>query len=370
MDFICLSVAIVSFLYVVLILFFTTGWILKRDFNKSSYKNPTFISVVIAARNEEKQIPFLLEALKEQTYKHFEVIIVDDHSTDKTTKIVSDFSITEKKLISLPDNHDGKRKALALAISLAKGELIVTTDADCIPGLKWLETIAAFYEKEKTDFIIGPVKHSGSFSFLQKFISLDFMALQASEAGATEIKKPFMCNGANMAFKKSLWNEVSPYLNHSFASGDDVFLLHSVIKKIPSVNIQFLFSREATVLTPAPASVSTFFNQRIRWASKAKGYKNTMAVITSIIVFLVNFCLFGLFVGSFFYVPILYCFLVLFIIKFLVDFPLLYFATAFFNERKLLLYYFPLQILYFIYTTILASCSVFGTYHWKERKVK
>jgi cellulose synthase/poly-beta-1,6-N-acetylglucosamine synthase-like glycosyltransferase len=370
MDFICLSVAIVSFLYLVIILFFTTGWLLKHNYINSSTEKTTFISVAIAARNEEKQILFLLKALKDQTYKHFEIIFVDDHSTDKTATIISDFLFAEKRLISLPEKLHGKKSAIALAISQAKGNLIVTTDADCIPEPKWLETIADFYEKEKPDFIIGPVKHSGKLSFLQKLFSLDFLSLQASGAGASEMKKPFICNGANIAFKKSLWNDVSLSLNQPFASGDDVFLLHTIIKKVPSVNIRFLFSKDVIVKTPAPDSLSAFFNQRIRWASKAKGYKNTMAVITSIVVLFINISLYGLFVGLFFYLPILYCFLALFTLKLLVDFPLLYFSAAFFNERKLLIYYLPLQIIYFTYTSILAFCSLFGNYNWKDRKVK
>jgi len=370
MDFVCLTIAIVSLFYTGLILFFTAGWIRKRNFIKSSNINSTYISVVVAARNEEKQIPFLLEALKGQSYKHFEVIIVDDHSTDNTSKIVSDFSINDKKLFHLPGDQHGKKAALASGISQAEGELILTTDADCIPGEKWLETIADFYEKEKTDFIIGSVKHSSNRTFLQKFISLDFLALQASGAGASEMNKPFICNGANLAFKKSLWNEVSKNINNKFASGDDVFLLHSALNKIPKANIRYLFSEEVIVSTPAPKSISAFFNQRIRWASKAKGYKNSMAIISSIIVFFMNFSLFGLFIGSFFSHYIACCFLILFILKFIVDFPLLAYSAVFFNERKLLLYYLPLQIIYFLYTTVFAFCSMFKTYHWKERKLK
>lgn len=369
MDFICLTIVVVGLLYTVLILFFTAGWGRKHNTLKPLTENSTFISVVVAARNEEKQIPLLLDALKTQTFKNFEVIVVDDHSTDNTAKIVSESSVIDIKLIPMPDHQYGKKAAVATAILQAKGELIVTTDADCVPGRKWLKAIVDFYESENADFIIGPVKHSGKRTILQKLFSLDFLSLQASGAGAAEMKKPFLCNGANMALKKTLWQSVSQTLTNPFASGDDVFLLHSAIKNNPAAKIRFLLSENSIVTTPAPASVSGFFSQRIRWASKAKGYKNSMAGITSIFVFLMNFCLFVLFVGSFFSVPLFYYFSALFLLKVVIDLPLLSYSAAFFKERKLMLYYIPLQILYFTYTTFIAICSLFGSYKWKDRKI-
>src|SRR5689334_6392955 len=130
------------FIYAGLIFYYRKGWKLTPDFIPGSSQDKRFISVLIAARNEENNIVPLLNALNAQTYSkdHFEVIVVDDYSSDKTGQKVKDFLMKNIRLIQpfgQPD-QSSKKKAITTGISLAKGELIVTTDADCIPGIEWL----------------------------------------------------------------------------------------------------------------------------------------------------------------------------------------------------------------------------------------
>ena len=364
-----MTTGLITFFYFMLIMVFTTGWLKKRKNKFSNAKPSVFISVVIAVRNEEKNLQALLNALKDQTYSSFELIIANDHSNDNTVQMFSENKTKNSQLIELNESQQGKKAALASAIPLAKGELIITTDADCIPGKFWLEKMAGFYEKEKPEFFMGPVKQSSE-KMIQQFFSLDFLSLQASGAGAAELGLPFMCNGANLAFKKSLWENIISTTNQKFASGDDVFLLHSAIKKIPTDKIRYFFSKKATITTKAPENMKAFFNQRIRWASKAKGYKNRMSLITSFTVFVMNASLFFLGIISFFFPAIIPIFLGILILKTMVDFPLLYMSAEFFKENKLLLFYIPLQIIYFLYTPVIAICSMFVNYQWKERKSK
>jgi len=370
MTFIWLITAIISLFYTILIAFFTTGWVKrKKKYNQQSLSG-TFVSVIVVARNEERNISVLLKALSEQLYRNFEIIIIDDHSTDKTYQIIEDFKLSNCKLIKLNKNLKGKKVSLTNAMSLAKGELIATTDADCIPGKNWLQSLVTCFEIEHAVFIIGPVKQITSNNFFQQLFSLDFLSLQATGAGAANMNKPFICNGANLAFAKLVWEKISGSIYNKYASGDDVFLLHEVTKILPAKNIRFLFSDDSIVLTKPPANVPAFFNQRIRWASKAKGYKNEISVITSFIVLFMNILLFGLLTASFFSIQFFYCFLFVLILKSVIDFPVLYLSAVFYKQQKLLWYYVPLQLVYYIYTSVIVIFSLFGKYKWKERNCR
>jgi len=369
MAYIYIVTGLITFVYFMLIVVFTMGWLKKRKYHFRKDKPSVFISVIVAVRNEEKNLPVLINALKDQSYQNFELIIADDHSEDNTVQIFLENEIRNGHIIKLDKLQLGKKAALASVIPLAKGELIITTDADCIPGKFWLEKMANFYEKEKPEFFMGPVRQSSK-KMMQQLFSLDFLSLQASGAGAAELGLPFMCNGANLAFKKSLWESIINSTNQTYASGDDVFLLHSAVRKIPSDKIRYFFSKKAIITTKAPENIRTFFNQRIRWASKAKGYKNSMSLITAFVVLIMNVNLICFGITSIFFPIAIPVFLGVLILKTMVDFPLLYLSSDFFGQKKNLWCYLLLQPVYFIYTTVFAICSFFGTYHWKERKVK
>ncbi len=367
MTFIWIVVISFSLLYILLIGFFYLGWIKSRNYKNPKTDFSCFVSIVIAARNEEDNILNLLTALSIQTYKNFEIIIIDDHSTDQTTEIIKKYNLINCNLNSLPENQSGKKIAIANAIKLSKGELILATDADCIPDKNWVKSMVSFYNSEQAEFIIGPVKQSASKNLFQQFFSLDFLSLQTAGAGSAEMKKPFICNGANIAFTKNVWENISKFQGNQFASGDDVFLLHNAINLLPKNKIRFIFSEDAMVLTDAPTNIKAFFNQRIRWASKAKGYNNSTSIITSLTILLINFLLLGLIINSLFFPQLIYCFLFVFSIKSFIDFVILLSAANFYKQHSLLWYFLPLQLIYFIYISIISIFSLFGKYKWKER---
>ncbi len=145
--------------YAVLILYYRKSWISIKDFipkEKMNEKELPYVSIIIAARNEEKNIGKCIKSLVSQTYPQnkFEVIITDDHSTDQTVPIIKSFSEDNIRVISLADFtgnnkiNSYKKKSIETALKFAKGELIVTTDADCIAPQKWLETLVSFYKKQ------------------------------------------------------------------------------------------------------------------------------------------------------------------------------------------------------------------------------
>ncbi|MEI9943927.1 MAG: glycosyltransferase [Chitinophagaceae bacterium] len=140
--------------YSLLIIYYWQSWKSIPNFIPGNGRSSIKISVIIPARNEEENIGKLLNALNEQTYpkESFEIIVVDDHSEDGTTNIVSTFP--RVKLISLKDDNINsyKKKAIETGIAAATGELIVTTDADCEPGKKMATNYCLFPATKRIRF--------------------------------------------------------------------------------------------------------------------------------------------------------------------------------------------------------------------------
>jgi cellulose synthase/poly-beta-1,6-N-acetylglucosamine synthase-like glycosyltransferase len=330
------------------------------------------ISVIIPARNEEENIGELLAALQKQTYPAglFEIIVVDDHSTDQTAAIVSQYPAA--KLIRLKDNNINsyKKKALETGIAAATGDLIITTDADCVPHANWLKTIASFKEEKKSVFITSPVVIDCNSSLLQVFQAMDFMVLQGITGAAVYKNKLTMCNGANLAYERKVFDEVNGFagIDH-IASGDDMLLMYKIWKKYPD-GAHYLKSKDAIVATQPMKTWKSFFNQRIRWASKANKYDDKRITVVLLLVYLFNLSFFALLIAGFFCYHDWLWLGVLWPAKTIVEWPLVYSAAVFFNKQNLLKYFFFLQPLHIFYTIVAGFLGLFGKYEWKERRVK
>src|SRR6185503_4863165 len=166
--------------YSILILFYYSGWKELKNFSSVEQEPALNISVIVAARNEEENIGSLLSSLESQTYpRHlFEVIVVDDHSTDNTATIANGFSFVKLIRLEFDNINSYKKKAIETGIAAASGDLIVITDADCVVLPGWLKTIAAFKKETDAVFIAAPVLIENKSPLLQTFQSLDFMVLQ------------------------------------------------------------------------------------------------------------------------------------------------------------------------------------------------
>jgi len=193
-------------------------------------KLPPF-TILIPARNEEANIAGLLQSIITQKYPShlWEVIVIDDFSTDATPVIVSDFgkqypNIRLAELSKILDNkqlNSYKKKAIETGISLSTNEWILTTDADCIAGKDWLATYDAYIQDKNPVFAGGPVAFTNDGTALQTFQCLDFMALQGITAAAVSAGLHAMCNGANLAYKKEVFYEVNGFRGiDNIASGD------------------------------------------------------------------------------------------------------------------------------------------------------
>lgn len=338
------------------------------------------VSIVIAARNEENNISNCINDIIKQNYPKelFEIIIVDDASTDNTVnsieKIILKNSDCKINLLKLKDDTTisaHKKRAISEGIKNATRELIITTDADCRMNENWLSSIISFYEKNNCKMIIAPVQFLKSGNIFQKFQQLEFTGLIGITAAAAFLNEPIMCNGANLLYEKNAFNSLNGFeSSENKASGDDVFLMLKFKKEFSAGAIKFIKSKDAIVWTSAKSSVSEFISQRKRWASKSTNYNDFSTTIVALIVFLTNISIVVsivlLFINPVF---IGVCFTV-FGIKCVVDFIFFLSISKFFGIRNLLWVVIPEQLLYIFYVAIIATIAPFGSYEWKGRRVK
>lgn len=366
-------------LYSILILSYTYGWYRLKSFQPATSGSiKTFASVIIPARNESQNIVNILDDLYNQSLlKHnFEVIIIDDHSTDETADLVrgfmNSFADMDIKMITLSADHKTnafKKKAIREAIQKSKGELIVTTDADCRVGVRWLETLLQFYEKEKPRMIVGPVSFHNEDSVFEKMQTEEFLSLIAITGGAIQINKPIMCNGANLAYEKNAFYNAGGFGDDRFSSGDDVFLMLNIRKMFGNRSIHFLKNYDAIVHTEAKKNITDFVQQRTRWASKNKGYEFNILFV-SFTVYVVNLLIAAGLLTSIFIPAIFPAILTFLLIKILIDLPILIGIDKFVKRTGFALYLFPLVILYPFYIVFVGALGILGNYQWKGRKVR
>jgi cellulose synthase/poly-beta-1,6-N-acetylglucosamine synthase-like glycosyltransferase len=359
-------------LYGLLIFFYFYQWSKLPDYQPLKDQPSAFISVIIAARNEEATLPKLISDLKEQTYPSelFEVIIVNDHSTDGTAAVAKEFDGRNRQMIS-PDTDAGnssKKLAIASGIKKAKGELLLITDADCRVNKAWIATVAGFYEERAAAFIAAPVKFTHDHSLLQVFQVLDFITLQGITAASVAANTHTMCNGANLAYTKQAFNEVNGFAGiDTVATGDDMLLMHKIWKKKPR-EVFYLKSKEAIVETEPMKSWRDFMMQRRRWASKTLVYDDWRIILVLGFVLLLNLLFFALLVAAVINPYYWIHFFFYLVGKTVIEWPFVSSVAAFYNQQKLMRYFFFIQPLHIFYTAFVGIISQFGNYEWKGRK--
>lgn len=367
---------IMCMVYVVLVLYMRAGWMRLPIIKPSTVVPQTKVSVIIAARNEEDNIGRTLDCLMAQDFPKelLEIIVVDDHSTDRTNEIILSYADRGVRLISLEAGdklNSYKKYAINKAIDSSNGEIIVTTDADCRMGPHWLKTIIHFMEANDLYMVSSPVSYHEEKSYFENLQTLEFLYLIGLGAAGIGNGNPTTCNGANLAYRKAVFYEMGGFKGiDELASGDDELLLHKIAEKYAS-RIGFCKAREAIVYTDAKENLSAFLSQRRRWASKSTKYKDKRVVALGVCIWLFNLALL---------VNIL-CFcwadpdaerliLLSILMKIVVEFAFLYPVVSF-ADRKSLLFNLPLislmHSLYLVYIGILGNV---GKYDWKGRSVK
>ena len=306
----------------------------------------TQVSVLIPFKNEAKNLSTLLKSLHKQDYPSclVEYLFVNDHSDDESENLLNEYRV-------LQSEGNGKKAALITGLARAKGELIITLDADCSLADNWLQTLVNYFENEQADFIICPVKIAPFSTLWEKLQAVEFQSLAASTGGAALGGMPIMCNGANLAFRTALAQAGDDIFKEKYTSGDDMFLLEHAKKS--KAKIAYLKHRSAIAST-SPVSWTKFWQQRTRWTSKSGGYTDAGIIFFGLIVLLANFSLLVLPFVSFSY------FFLAFAMKVLVDFLILLVSSSFFKTSKVLWFYFlivPFYPFYVLFSVVKGMLS-------------
>lgn len=341
----------------------------------NEYIPKTKISVIIPARNEDKNIGKCIDAIAAQTYPAglMEIIVVDDHSADKTKetaeKALSRIKINSK-VISTPENVQGKKGAITEAVQNSSGDLLVITDADCQSGNKWLSAIECEYQKTGAYMLYGPVQIVAETGFIGCFQSLELCGLSLLSGAGIKAGVPLLCSGANMAYTRKLFEDIGGFQGiDNTPTGDDILLMFKAYKKYPG-KIDYIKSKDAIVSTLAQKSFKDFMSQRIRWTSKGLKSGNSINSAVSMLVFSSNFFSVAAIIFSIIYMKLFPVLVFAIIAKSIADLLLLIFGTDFFNKKKLL-WLFPFaEIFTMLYISWVGIAANFTSYNWKGRHYK
>lgn len=376
-----LSIALLSVAYLSIMAFYRSGWKALPTWQIPNHFQPsTQITVIIPARNEAENIRTCLTSIARQSYPSnlYEVIVVDDHSTDATPSLVEKFKLKPIQLIRLAAHtkpnttYAFKKRAIELAIAQSTGALIVTTDADCVVQPDWLKLIASFYETHQLQFIAAPVNFYQEKNAFERFQSLDFVGMMGITGAGIHTRLMRMCNGANLAYPKTAFYEVNGFegINH-LASGDDMLLMQKIAAKYPH-QIGYLKNKAATTYTQAKPTLRTFVNQRIRWATKSNAYQERQVTVILALVWL--FCV-SIFVNLLLSLWIGWMLVAVafaqFIVKGIADWRLLAMMSRFFDRSDLMKGFGLSSLYHWMYIVVIGFLGgVVKEYEWKGRKVK
>lgn len=361
-------------LYAVLMGLFGIGFLRLKTFAPQKVKPKKGFTLIVPFRNEAENLPALMQSISKLNYPEnlIEVLFVNDASEDTSVVVIQEFVLKRKPAgWSILDNErktgSPKKDAITLAVSKAKYDWIFTTDADCILPKNHLKNLDALIQNTPSIMIAGPVLAlPENRFFICHYQFLESLTLAGVTMGTFGMRKPLMCNGANLAYEKAAFESVKGFEgNDHIASGDDLFLLEKMQAAFPS-QVHFLKNEAQIVYTRTESNWTAVVRQRVRWAAKTSGYKSVFGKFTGVVVFVANlslliafFMLFKSESGIFF--------LMLILLKWGIDEIFVYQVNAFFKREINWMYLRLMAILYPFLTTYIAIRSIFGNYNWKGR---
>jgi cellulose synthase/poly-beta-1,6-N-acetylglucosamine synthase-like glycosyltransferase len=324
------------------------------------------VSVVIVSKNEYESLSALLPMIfAQQIDIDFEVILIDDQSNDQTSALPTKFK-TLRYVDFQPKTMASKKEAIEHAVNMARFEAIVQIDADCCVGGQWLEEMAKCFHPG-TSMVLGPLQYNKGHSIFSKLLELEMFSLTGLCGSGVSLQKPFLSNAANMAYLKAVFKQLDPYQDKSIASGDDSFLVDSMVGSNRCVD--YCFSKKAVVLTNAPSSFNSFVQQRLRWASKVSINKRTP--MDAKVFFLLNIWVaFLLFLTLVNFEPYIFLLMLIIALKLLLDMWFFRVVLHFFGRMNMILWTPILTLIYPVYLSLFSIFSKFVPYTWKGKKYK
>jgi cellulose synthase/poly-beta-1,6-N-acetylglucosamine synthase-like glycosyltransferase len=375
---ICISIA-----YLLLIGSFVLGFDAVEEFSLQDIAPKTKFTIVIPFRNEAEHLPRMLQSLSRLNYPLglYEVILVDDNSEDNSVALIETHlrdgnsqknpSLQNIQVIT-NDRKSGspKKDAITTALQKAKYEWIITSDADCTFPIYWLDAFDEFIQTYGPNCVVAPVIYESRASFFKRFQAMEILSLQGATIGGFGLNQPFMSNGANFAYCKSDFIRLKGFEGNSdSASGDDIFLLHKFLKS-SKLKVHYLKCKMAIVSTFPEVTFNALVQQHLRWASKTRTSRHRFSKLVGGIVILGNLACVS-------FIPLVLMNLIslrvailLFILKFCIDFLLLFKASRFFNQEQVLFSYILSSVLYPFFSLYIAILTLFKSYEWKGRRFK
>lgn len=343
--------AIVITLYAIQTFIFLYGSFKK--FPKLSDDNLPTVTVIVAARNEEKAIGRCLEALDRLVYpeKKMEIIIVDGNSDDSTYQIVFDY-IKDKPLFKVikaeEEKPELKGKALALdsGIKIATGEIILSTDADCAVPPMWAKTVASYYHTEDVAMVMGFTTQLTENKQFYGMQALDFIYLLSVAAGSTNLNFPLSCIGNNMSYKKSVYDDLGGYEKIPFSVTEDLKLMLTVFD-LKKYKILYPLDRESLVVSEPCETVDILTSQKKRWGVGGLKDGTPYGYISVLIAFLSNL---GLILSFIFFSKLS---MALVLSKFLIDLILFFPVLKKLKLLGTLKYIFSFELYFAFYVLVL-----------------
>ncbi len=360
---------IVAASYFIWILLLIYGWlnVFSHSSQHQATGQKTSFAVLVAFRNEAKNLPSLLLSLFNQTDSDFEIILINDHSEDEFETVISQFNLPNLRVLHL-DKKEGKKAAIQEGIRHTQADWILFTDADCKLPPNWVASYRQqILNSPNLKMIYGAVIFDSTNGFWQKLFSLDFSSLVASGISFKGLKHPIYCNAANMAVSKEVYEQPQFSFNEKYASGDDVFLLQFIRKHWGVSQIQV--NQNAVVTTVSPQNLKEFIWQRIRWGGKSKSYQGLWSKFVPLYVLGVNMyslflLLMGVFAGQWKY------FVIFMALRLILDnLYVSLFYRKYNPQSSDLIYALPFLLLYPFYIVSAAAMSL-GSYQWKGRVLK
>lgn len=368
-----IPILIINCLYLIfnLVLIFT--WLKLQHENRMLFsEKETKLSIIIPVRNEARNIIKLLQDIDNQDYpfEKFEVIIANDGSTDDTAELVLEFQEKSRynlRLLNIFEENgtSPKKRAIQKSIEISSGELLITTDGDCRVPQKWLSSIQQFYKSSNAKLISSPVTFTDKNNFWNTAQIIEFASLIGSGACAMHLNKPNMCNGANIAYTREVFEKVGGFAgNDHLASGDDEFLMHKIAQRYPQ-GIKFNANIDSIVKTNSQPDFIHFYQQRKRWASKWKHYDNWQISILAVFIFAVNMGV----IYTYFLLPSKIS-IILLCLKLGAEFVFLSLIINYLGYRRKIIFIPIIQIFYPLYVVFFGLISQKKGYQWKGRKLQ
>ncbi len=360
--------------YIVFLLFILIGTFKIKQSEKSSILNN--ISVIIAARNEENNIVSLIKSLINQNYPEdkYEIIVVSDRSTDKTDSILKGYSKKYKNIDYLKiekeeKNLIGKKNALTKGIENSNGDILLFTDADCLPGKNWVKNINQNFN-EGFDAIVGysPLVLDNKRSLWVKIIftlrKLERLSIFIVSAGSIGWNWGVTATGRNFAYKRKVFDELNGFsgIGNILSGDDDLFL--QKINKSKKFKVSFAIDTDSFVSSIERKNAKEQYNQEIRRASKWRFYTTTIKLFSALI-FLFYLLLFVAFILAIFSLLFWEKFLLIFILKIFIDFFIVLRGAILFKEKRLLSVFPLTEIFYIPYFLTFGLLGSIIRYKWR-----